>query len=149
MPSEDISPSLPEESLKVASIQVNQFIQLVNQTNHFPDPSTFAAYSPEDKAWIKQRTEVEQKARHRWTERLIEGEQEIRLKMIERRSAERLQLQKVSGLIIVLGLGGSVALLWSNHISAGIGLLAILLGVPTGAGAVGRIVTSLQRKNSK
>ncbi len=100
----------------VPSITINQFFQLVNQNNNFPDAQTLGGYAQEDRDWIKQRVELEQENRHQLLHKLVNNEHQVTLtNATETHKTERQRqfvaiaiialVVVISGVLLKLGVG--------------------------------------------
>src|ERR1700683_1632867 len=119
----------------VASITVNQFIQLVNKNNALPDGEALDRYTAEDKAWIKQRTEVEQEARHQLMHKLVENEHAVTLQVNAERNKSRKHSQNWAGAVILIAMILGVALVCLGYGAFGLGFIAVIM-IPSVASGI-------------
>lgn len=134
---DESSPIPLEEKVKEstpANIQVNQvnhYIQLINETHRFPDASTLSGYDEQTKKWILSRTEIEQEARHRFMDKMLNYDHEINLMSISQTHKTSRHAQKLGGILVIIVVTIAGILLYSGKpieaLSALLGPLAYLI----------------------
>lgn len=124
-PDSALAPDKNSEKQSSGSIQINQFIQLVNQNQHFPEASLLNGYDPETRAWILKRTEIEQEERHQLMNKLIDNDHELNLES----SKNNRQAQTKACLIVVVVVLSAVFLLYFNKKVEALSTLLVPLGM--------------------
>ena len=134
----------PSDTQPVASITVNQFIQLVNKNNALPDGEALDRYTAEDKAWIKQRTEVEQEARHQLMHKLVENEHAVTLQVNAERNKSRKHSQNWAGAVILIAMILGVALVCLGYGAFGLGFIAVIMIPSVASGIADHVIKKIQ-----
>ena len=133
----------------VPSVTINQFFQLVNKSSSLPDPEALDRYSSEDKAWIKQRVEVEQENRHQLLSSLVKNDHEATL--ANNANAHRNERHRQAGATWVLLTAVFVTgmLLYLGAGFYALGILAILMIAPLAAGIGNQVLKKIQSAGKK
>jgi hypothetical protein len=140
----------PEKSGPIVpSVTINQFIQLVNKTNTLPDAEALNSYSPEDKAWIKQRVEIEQENRHQLLAMLVKNDHEANLANNQNahRNERHRQVGAIGILLGAIAVTGLLLYLGTGYLA--LGILAVLMAAPLAAGMWGQILNKIQSTGKK
>jgi len=124
---------LPDEPSK--SIQINQYIQLVNQSDRFPDPAILNGYAQDTRDWVLRRVELEQEERHRFINKLADQDHHQKMTLLTERGRDN-RHNRVVGLIMLLVL----ILPFTILICLGKTVTAFISLIPFAGGAIAAIL---------
>jgi hypothetical protein len=108
-------------------IQVHQYIQLVNQSDSFPDPRILNGYDEATRKWVLERVEIEQDARHQFVNKLADQDHQQQMTRLTENGKNQRHSQLMGFAMLFICITPFSILLYANKpVAAFVSLIPVL-----------------------